>query len=217
MTTEEATKAVAWEFRADSPRVASPSGIRVPLLYLSPRPVIARPLPWDGARSGKCYDNVREMIRHHGGDFCYGWALTDFGPYRASGARKPPPLYRRWLNHVVWQDVVGRLWEVTPNAVIDDPSRTQFCATEFVPDARATFEHFSGTEWYTRPSQYMAQRPEGLPITELLTKAQHSAGEQRTALLQQALMSLRDAGFQPREWKVELVGSKTGSIWLIAE
>jgi hypothetical protein len=157
------------------------------------------------------------MIRHHGGDFCYGWALTDFGPHRASGAREPPPLYRRWLNHVVWQDVCRRLWEVTPNAVIDDPSKTEFFATEFIPDSHATFEHCSETEWYTRPSQYIAQRQEGLPITELLTKAQHSTGEQRTSFLQQALMKLRDAGFQPREWKVELVGPRTGSIWLIAE
>src|SRR5262245_23284387 len=99
------------DFSAVLPPVANLRGLGLPLLYLSPRPVIARALPWDGARSGKCYNNVQEMIHHHGGDFCYGWALTDFGPHRASGARMPPPLYRRWLNHVVWQDAGRRLWE----------------------------------------------------------------------------------------------------------
>jgi hypothetical protein len=157
------------------------------------------------------------MIRHHGGDFCYGWALTDFGPHRASGDREPPPLYRRWLNHVVWQDIAGHLWEVTPGAFIDDPSKTEFLDTEFIPDSPATFEHYSDTEWFTRPSQYIALRPEGVAVVELLTKAQHSTGEDRDAVLQPALMALKPAGFRPREWKVELVGPRTGSIWLIAE
>jgi len=179
--------------------------------------VIAAALPWDGARVGKCFNNVQEMIRRLGGDFCYGWALTDLGPHRAGGGRQPPPLYRRWLNHVVWRDVIGQLWEVTPNAVIDNHSRTEFVTTEFIPDSQATFEHHSHQEWFTRPSQYIELRPEGIPVVNLLTRAQNATGDERTYLLQQALVALKAAGFQPREWKVELIGPRTGRIWLIAE
>ena len=31
------------------------------------------------------------------------------------------------------------------------------------------------------------------------------------------LGALKAAGFQPREWKVESIGERTGSIWLIVE
>jgi hypothetical protein len=175
------------------------------------------PYPWDGAKPGKCYVNVREMIKRHGGQYCYGWALTDFGPHRCSGSRNPPPLYRRWLNHVVWRDRNGLLWEVTQNAVIDNRSQTEFAATEFLPDPEATFEIRTGEEWVTRPTRYVSLRPEGIPVVRLLAQAQHATGEARSSYLQQALAALRPAGFTPREWKVESIGDRTGSIWLLAD
>jgi len=175
------------------------------------------PYPWDGAKPGKCYVNVKEMIRRHGGAYCYGWALTDFGPHRCSGSRNPPPLYRRWLNHVVWRDSNGLLWEVTQNAVIDNPSQTEFAATEFLPDPDATFEIRSDEEWITRPTRYVSLRPDGNPVVKLLTQAQQATGEARSIYLQQALAALVSAGFKPREWKVESVGDRTGSIWLLAD
>jgi hypothetical protein len=179
--------------------------------------VVAAARPWDGARVGKCWNNVQEMVRRHGGQACYGWALTDFGPHRASGSRQPPPLYRRWLNHVVWGDANGQLWEVSPNAVIGDPSQAQFRDTEFEPDLEATFEIISDDEWFTRPSRYIAERPEGALVADLLNRAQLSPRAQLNYCLGQALHALKDAGFQPREWKVESIGDRTGSIWLIAE
>jgi len=179
--------------------------------------VTVPPKVWEGAKVGKCYLNVKEMIRQHGGEAAYGWALTDFGPHRVSGGSEPP-LYRRWLNHVVWRDAHGQLWEVSPNALIDDHAQIQFLPTEFLFEPDATFEIISDQEWHTRPSRYIPLRPEGVLVTDLLTKAQHAVGEQaRNQLLGQALSALQLAGFRPREWKVETIGERTGSIWLIAE
>jgi hypothetical protein len=178
--------------------------------------LVALPRPWNGARVGKCYNNVLEMIRREGGEACYGWALTDFGPHSTSGTRVPP-LYRRWLNHVVWRDLDGQLWEVTPNAVIGNAAKMHFAATEFVPDPEATFDITTDEEWATLHSRYVAVRPAGVPVADLLRRAQHSTGDERTRLLQQALQAIQRAGFRAREWKIETIGERTGSIWLIAE
>jgi len=175
------------------------------------------PYPWQEATVGKCYDNVQAMIKRGGGQCCYGWALADFGPHRCSGQSTPPPLYRRWLNHVVWREPEGNLWEVSPNAVIDNHDAIQFLATEFLPDHDATFELISESEWYTRPTRYVSLRPEGTLVSELLNRAQHTTGNVRNHLLGEALAALKIAGFRPREWKVETIGQRTGSIWLIAD
>src|SRR5436190_23810465 len=73
------------------------------------------PRAGDEARVGKCYNNVMAAISRHGGQAVYGWALTDLGPHRLGSGKTPAPLYRRWLNHVVWRDAHGKLWEVSPN------------------------------------------------------------------------------------------------------
>lgn len=180
--------------------------------------VVAPPSPWNEAKVGKCYWNVMEMIRRHGGEAAYGWALTDFGPHRARGGSEPPPLYRRWLNHVLWRDGQGRLWEVSPNTRIDNPSLTEFRPTEFLLDPEATFEIVSEQTWSTRPCRYVPLRPEGVLIADLLTSAQHAVGDEaRNYWLGRALSAIQLAGFRPREWKVETIGERTGSIWLIAE
>jgi hypothetical protein len=55
-------------------------------------------------------------------------------------------------------------------------------------------------------------------VAELLAQAQHATTEHlRLYWLRKALEALLPAGFQPREWKVETIGNRTGSIWLIAE
>jgi len=188
----------------------------------SPQPgatnvLVAAPAPWQGARVGKCYNNVQAMVSQRGGEAVYGWALTDYGPHRAFGG-KEPPLYRRWLNHVVWRDPEGQLREVSPNAVIGNYEQQEFLATEFVPDPSATFEIISDEVWFTRPTRYVPLRPEGVVVTDLLTQAQLAIGDSaRHYWLREALTALAMAGFRPREWKVETVGQRTGSIWLIAE
>jgi hypothetical protein len=187
-----------------------------PLPSFSECPVIAAARPWNGAKVGKCYNNVQEMVRRHGGGFCYGWALTDYGPHSLSGLA-PPPLYRRWLNHVVWRDVAGALWEVSPNATITDLSETRFKSTEFVVDHEATFDVTSDEVWFTRHCCYVPLRPEAVTVVELLTKAQHATSDDRNRWLEQALDALKAVDFRPREWKVESIGERTGSIWLIVD
>ena len=182
------------------------------------RALIAPPRASDEARVGKCYTNVLSAIRRDGGQAVYGWALTDFGPHRLSGGKTPAPLYRRWLNHVVWRDPQGKIWEVSPNAVIDDHSEPEFLPTEFIPDATGTFTILSEKDWVTKHSRYPPVRPEGVTVTEYLTKAQLAVdSRERNRWLGEALNALWASGFRPREWKVEMIGERTGSIWLIAE
>jgi len=184
-----------------------------------PSTLVVPPRPWDEARPGKCYNNVLETVRRHGGEGVFGWALTDFGPHRANGGSEPP-LYRRWLNHVVWRDPQGMLWEVSPNSVIDSHGARdhEFRATEFLVDPSATFEIDSEGDWRTRPSRYIALRAEGELVCNMLTQAQHAVGDEaRSYWLREALAALVLAGLRPREWRVETIGERTGSIWLIAE
>jgi hypothetical protein len=102
--------------------------------------------------------------------------------------------------------------------VIDDHSAPEFLPTEFIPDKTAAFTILSEKDWITRPSRYLPVRPEGITVTDYLTKAQHAVdNRERNDWLGKALNALAVAGFRPREWKVELVGARTGSIWLIAE
>ena len=178
---------------------------------------VAAPLPWEGATNGKCYRNVQSMIARHGGEAVYGWALTDFGPHHGFGGSEPP-LYRRWLNHVVWRDPQGPLWEVTPHMALDEPGKLEFLATEFLIDPEATFKVISDDDWDTQPTRYVPVRPEGVLVADLLTQAQHAKGDQaRNYWLRESLCAIQAAGFRPREWKVETIGERTGSIWLIAE
>ncbi len=176
------------------------------------------PFAWDGAKVGKCYNNVQELIRRHGGEVVFGWALTDVGPHRNNGHVDPPPLYRRWANHAVWRDAAGKLWEVTPNAVIDkDRPEAGFVATEFLPDPEAEFEILSDENWVACHSRYVPLRPAGVAVTELLTQAQLSTGNTRTGLLNKTASLLQSMGYKPLEWRVETIGERTGSIWMIAE
>ena len=179
--------------------------------------IIVPPLPWSAARAGKCYNNVQSKIKDRGGEPVFGWALTEFGPFRRSGWY-PPPLYRRWLNHVVWRDTLGKLWEVTPNLNLDHGQESHFAQTEFLPDADATFEIVSDKDWRPRPCRYVPVRPEGETVAHFLQQAQHATnGEIRQQWIQHAILALQHQGFQPREWKLEIDGERTGSIWLIAE
>jgi hypothetical protein len=176
------------------------------------------PLPWEGARVNHCYGNVRAMIQQQGGEMCYGWALADFGPHRLSRrSQNPPPLFRRWVNHVVWRDTAGQLWEVTPGKFVINHTQSKFIATEFIPHPEATFETVAGG-LVGQHCRYMPVRPEGVLVADYLNQAQRSSSRRDLMRwLKQALAALADAGFQPREWKVEAFGDRVGSIWLIAE
>jgi hypothetical protein len=174
------------------------------------------PRPWPGARLGKCLLNVQEMIREQGGEAAFGWAI-EYGPLRLQ-SWYPPPLYSRWLNHVVWRDPAGVLWEVSPHVTLDDMQGMRFLATQFFADPTATFDVQSEEDWNTRPCRYLPLRPEGEAVAACLNQAQAAVTDaDRTHWIQRALASLPTAGFTPREWKLETVGERTGTIWLIAD
>src|SRR5688572_4751745 len=172
--------------------------------------------PWKGAKLGKCLTNVREVIRREGGEAVYGWAL-EYGPLRQQGWY-PPPLYCRWLHHVVWRDPGGTLWEVSPHIRFADKEGICFLPTQFYSDAAASFHGEAEDDWYSLPCQYLPLRPEGAEVARRLNLGQAAETDKdRNHWIQRALAALAEAGFVPREWKVETVGQRTGTIWLIAE
>jgi hypothetical protein len=178
--------------------------------------VTVPPKPWPAARLGKCLTNVQEMIRQHGGEQVCGWAI-DYGPLRLHGWY-PPPLYSRWLNHVVWRDPQGNLWEVSPHLALNDTQELLFQATQFLIDPTATLDVSSEDDWGSRPCRYIALRPEGVEVVKRLERAQAAiTSDVRTHWIKEALAALTPAGFTPREWKVETIGQRTGTIWLLAD
>ena len=160
----------------------------------------------------KCHQNVAAVVNSLKGEFAFGWALSHIGPLLLSGEQKPP-LYSRWVNHVVWRDPAGRLWEVTPHYEPENQARTTWRPTTFVPDDEAVF---AGTS--PRLAQYAAVRPEGEMVAHLLNLAQQSDGDQgRLHLLRMALAAIEPYGFRPKRCRVESIGSRTSSILLFAE
>ena len=135
--------------------------------------------------------------------------LADWGAYCAStGAQMPAQ---------------GIIFSQVPFADLnlDNLKDIEFLQTEFLSDPTATFQVVSDDEWYTRPSRYVPVRPEGEEVANLLTQAQAAVKEARLYWINKALAALGKAGFRPREWKVETIrekaGTRTGSIWLVAD
>jgi hypothetical protein len=179
--------------------------------------VVVPPFEWDDAKVTACYRNVSELIAMHGGTHCYGWALAEYGPCRLCESSAPAPLFRRWINHVVWRDAHGLLWDPSPHVAVQDPSLCKFLPTDFVVDPQATFTILPDGNWITQHARYVPVRPEGIPVTDLLTRAQHSTGEERSRLLCDALYALQPLGFAPDSWHLEVIGERTGNIWLTAK
>lgn len=180
-------------------------------------PTIVPAVAWDGAKAGRCYSNVKEVVRRHGGTFAFGWALAEAGPARLQ-SQSPPPLYRRWVNHVVWRDLLGRLWEVSPNVTVENPSEICFADTEFLEDEAAAFQPKSDGTWFLTAVRYVALRPEGAEVVANLTHAQAaSAYGDRVHWLERAMAALAACGFCPTEWIMHSIGNHTASIWLFAE
>ena len=172
--------------------------------------------PWDGGRPQECYDNVTYLVELLGGERVYGWALADMGPLSVV-RQKQPPLYARWINHAVWRDGGGKLWEVTPRFEVGNLNRVAWSATRFVPDAQAVF-HSNEDGCWSQPAKYVALRPEGERLVSLLCRAEVESDEGcRALLLRAALAELARAGFTPKECRVETNGTRTNNIWLIVE
>jgi len=164
----------------------------------------------------RCYDNVTYLVKLLGGEPVYGWALADSGPL-SDRNQQLPPLYGRWINHVVWRDGGGKLWEVTPRFEVGNLARTAWSPTTFAVDSEASFVLDENAS-LARPSRYVALRSAGEPVAELLNRAEQADSEpERTRLLVMALAEIASRGFTPKECRVETIGTRTNNIWLIAE
>jgi hypothetical protein len=212
---------VPWEgdfdvFLPDIDRETAPwSGCDASVRQFASAEAIAA-FPWDGGRPQECYDNVTYLVDLLGGERVYGWALADSGPLSAVRQREAP-LYARWINHAVWRDGGGKLWEVTPRFEVGNLKRVAWSATRFVPDAQAVF-HSNEDGCWSQPARYVAVRPEGERLARLLCRAEVESDEGcRANLLRAALAELARAGFIPKECRVETTGTRTNNIWLIVE
>jgi hypothetical protein len=193
----------------DLPGSASRSGT----LSVDPAEVITvEPFPFDKAVPQKCYQNVKAVIERLGGGFAFGWALGYSGPLLVGDAQQAP-LYSRWVNHVVWRDAAGALWEVTPHFEARNHARTSWRPTIFVLDDTAAFEGCN-----PQLAQHTPLRPEGELVVKLLNQAQRADSDQfRLQCLRMAFAALESQGYTPKECRVESIGSRTSNIVLIAE
>jgi hypothetical protein len=179
--------------------------------------VVVPEAPWSGGKPGQCHDNVLDMIRRHGGDQVYGWALAEYGPFTTRGWY-PPPLYRRWVNHVVWCDPCGNLWEVSPSVTHDDQEKYVFRSTEFLPDASAMFGRGTPQDWFRTGTRYVSLRQEGDEAAKYLTIAHAARSQDEMAdAIRQAVNAVGVAGFQPKKVTVQHIGGNNTSIWIYAD
>src|SRR5262245_23338125 len=190
------------DFLALRTRLASADALEVP------------PFAWHGADAGKCWQNVRTLVASLGGKFSYGWALGSAGPtVRATPQRMP--LYYRWVNHVVWCDSNGQLWEVTP--IRDEiDGNISWRPTDFVVDDQATFEFVSDEVCCPQPAIYVAVKPEGEWTADCLCHVERAAREVQEDWLERALYSIRQAGLEPESWRVKRVGDILRDVWIFA-
>src|SRR5262249_7407578 len=144
-----------------------------------------------------CHDNVLEMVRRHGGEAVFGWALAEFGPLTDTDWRAPP-LYRRWVNHVVWRDTVGNLWEVSPSVTIEHQEDVTFQDTEFLPDSSAMLGRTTLQDWFRTGTRYVPVREEGAAAAKYLTLAQRAAShEEMVVAIKNAVSAIGAVGYQP--------------------
>ena len=175
------------------------------------------PLPWKGAQAGRCYNNVQAMIRQRGGEAMFGWLLCEYGPVQLGGSDQPP-LYRRWMNHVLWRDGQGKLWEVSPCTKENPAEKDRFISVSFLPDPAATFQVQSDHAWDTAPSRYEPLRPEGKLLVSYLHRAQEAKEPaDRGDWLMKAFLALREVGYKPKEIHLDTAGPRLISVVCIAE
>jgi hypothetical protein len=172
--------------------------------------------PWNGAKAGRCHDNVNEMIRQYGGDQVFGWALTEFGPLTPTG-NYAPPLYRCLVNHVVWRDALGDLWEVSPHVTGEHQEEVTFQDIEFYPDPSAMLDRTTPHDWFRTAIRYVPVREEGTEVAEYLTQAQGAASHgEFVSAVQKAVNAIGAAGYQPAKVVVQNVAGNTTCISIYA-
>jgi hypothetical protein len=190
----------------------SPTSHRWPDILDQAVAITVDPFPWEQAIPQRCHHNVRALIGMKGGEFVFGWALSYSGPLLVS-SRNRAPLFRRWINHVVWRDPSGKLREVTPHFEAADRARIVWQPTTFIVDNSAAFQGI-----HPHSARYTSLRPEGKLVAHLLNCAQCADSDDlRLHWLRMAFAAIEPHGFVPKECRVESIGSRTSGIWLVAE
>ena len=80
------------------------------------------PMPKPKARERYCFENVRDMVREHGGEILCGWVVWQHGEFFVEAE-----------HHAVWQKPSGQLACVTPQT---PPEK----ALTFIPDPSAVYD-----------------------------------------------------------------------------
>jgi hypothetical protein len=183
--------------------------------YLAAKPVIVvEPFEGIGPSGRTCWHHVRHVIQSLGGTFAYGWALGTPGPLVPSN-RLAAPLYARWVNHVLWLDPNGVLWEVTP--VRDElDCKLRWEPTHFIRDDEAQFEIAADEICCPRPAVYVAVRPDGERTADCLCEAERASPETQGHWINAALDSIQQAGLVPVSWRVKRVGDKLRDVLVVA-
>ena len=187
-----------------------------PIVSIVPGIVSVRPLPSDEAKVCRCLDNVERTIGLRGGSAVYGWAFADGGPISVEG-QSVKELYRRWVNHVIWADHLGNLWEVTPMFDLIEPERIAWGQIEFLPDPTAAFQLSSDGILASHPSRYVALCQEGEEVTHTLNLAtRETSADRRAAYLNDAVANLTSLGYRAPKWRADPRADRVG-IWLFVE
>jgi hypothetical protein len=176
--------------------------------------MVIEPLDVCDIPGGSCWHHVREVVGTLGGTFVYGWALGSPGPVNSS-TTFVVPLYNRWVNHVLWRDSNGVLWEVTPfrNEIGRD---TVWTPTHFIPDDDAQFEITSDEVCCPQPAVYVAVRPAGERAADCLCHAERAPREMQDHWVAQAMQSIEQAGFVAENWRLKRVGDMLRDILIVA-
>jgi hypothetical protein len=190
--------------------------LSVRMKFTTPAVRLVAPFEWPGAVPSNCWNNVTEIVAQLGGSFAFGWALSYTGPCSSSG-RKIAPLYSRWVNHVLWQDSNGLLWEITPHRTLSETEKFTWASTYFLPDEEARFKLATAETCEPQPSMYVALRPEGEWTADCLCHAERAPREMQECWLNRALSSLTQAGFVPVHCNVERAGDIITNVWLMVE
>jgi hypothetical protein len=176
--------------------------------------IVVEPLYWSGLSGRTCWHHVKHIIAERGGSFVYGWALGTPGPIVKS-RRFTVPLYARWVNHVLWSDAAGQLWEVTP--IRDELTGERLCTpAHFILDNTAFFEAATDEVCCPLPAIYAPIRPEGQAAADYLCQAERATKEKQDFWVMKAVEAVKQAGFVPESWRVKRVGDKLRDVLIVA-
>ena len=181
--------------------------------FTSSAVAVVKCFQWPGGVPSNCMRNVTQIVARLGGSCAYGWGHCYCGPISASD-RQVDPVYSRWVNHVLWRDGNGQLWEVSPSRNRLDAEQFSWKPTLFLSDDSAQFAIEPDGTVRPGPAVYIAQRPEGEWTADCLCHAERAPREMQDEWLQRAMISLKQAGLEPTTCEVERTSDLITNVWL---